>query len=550
MFIAGLLVSSLAALLVLPAAGAGAATGCTNCAVWEDTCLPFEENNETAYNEKVMAAFAPIAANQTPFADYSNLTWSEAFRSFHALFRERYAFSEQRSVDWDALYQRYTPAIADAERNRDSAAYYRAFREYLTAVPDGHVNVMPSSGEFGARQAEIGGSYGFAVSRLDSGKVIVSYVANGSAAEAAGLRFGDEVTAWNGTEIMAAINATPYIWAVKKPSTAEGILLHRQRLLTRAPVGATAAVTLAGTAGSRPRTVNLTAFDDGYDTLKRTSMFLGRQVNDYGTDRFWTDIKSQISNETITTRTLPGGYTYIAIYDESYEVYQPFKAAMLSAIANRTPGIVIDLRWNSGGDDNLGSCLAGWFVNRTVFYEYATKYDPGLRDFRVVSEAWTAPRPDRYGGPVAVLVSPDTISSGEAIPMVFARTGTGAVVSWYGTNGAFGENNVQAVMPLDLVVYFPDGASLDRDGRVQVDSNASLVGGIPPQVRVPINEETVRRAVAGEDVELAYALQWLDGRQGSAGQPAGTATPARASPPATVVVLAALGLLAVAAGRR
>lgn len=543
---------ALLGLLLFPVAAADLPTSCQSCGmVWTDSCVPFERNNETAYDEELTAAFSGIAGNLTEPLNLSNQSWSSAFLAVHTLFKERYAYAEWRTVDWDALYRAHAPAIAAAEKDQDKAAYYRALREYLFAIPDGHVEILPTTGDFGAKYADIGGGYGFAVSRLDSGKVIVSYVAAGSAAEAAGLRFGDEVTAWNGTAIRDAINATSAIWAVKKPSTAEGLLLHRQRLLTRAPVGTSSRITVANATDPRPRTVNLTAYDDGYDTLIKTSTFLGTEVNDYGAEHWWKDIKPQISNDTVTTRTLPGGYTYLAIYEESYDVYQPFKAAMLSAIANRTPGIVIDLRFNSGGDDNIASCFAGWFVDKPVFYEYATKYDPGSGQFPVVSEAWTVPRPDRYTGPVAVLVSPDTISSGEGIAMVFANSGRGKIISWYGTNGAFGMNSVQAIMPLDQILFFPDGASLDRNGTIQVDSNASLAGGVSPQIRVPINEETVARSMTGEDVQLTYALQWLDTQQRPA-TPAASAgtTPAQKASLEYAPILLLLGFLAVMAGRK
>ncbi|MFA4876310.1 MAG: S41 family peptidase [Methanoregula sp.] len=523
---------------------------CPGCGMaWKDTCVPFEKNNETAYNEELQSSYTPIAANLTTVPDYSTLSWSDAFRSLNNLMKERYAYTQWKSVNFDNLYAAWAPAIADAEKKQDKAAYYRALRGYLFAIPDGHVDVLPTAGDFGAKYADIGGGYGFAISRLESGNVIVSYVTNGSAAERAGIRPGDTITAWNGRPVMDAIHATPFIWAVKKPSTAEGILLQQQRLLTRAPIGTPATITIAGSAGASQRTVNLTAYNDGADTLIKTTTFLGKQINDIGAASILTDIRPQISNDTVTYRTMPGGYAYIAIYEESYDVYQPFKAAMLDAIAKKAPGIVIDLRYNSGGDDNIASCFAGWFVDAPVFYEYATKYDPGSRRFTRVSEAWTAPRPDGYPGPVAVLVSPDTISSGEGLPMVFAKTGTGKIISWYGTNGAFGMNGLQAILPLGMYVVFPDGASLDRDGVIQVDSNETLNGGIAPQIRVPVNEDTIARAMAGEDVQLTYATKWLDGQQ-VPGIAATTATETQKSSPQIAVALLALGLLAAIAGRQ
>jgi len=552
--IAGLIVPALLVCLLFTVAAAGAEIpGCPNCEmVWKDTCVPFERNNETAYNAELGASFTPIAANLTPVPDFSSRSWSEAFLSAHTLLKERYVFSQWKSIDWDRLYNTYAPKIADAQNKQDKAAYYRALRGYLFEIPDAHVNIMPTTGDFGAKYADIGGGYGFAVSRLDSGKVIVSYVANGSAAEKAGIQPGAEVWTWNGKEIVDAIKATSHIWSATKPSTAEGILLQKTRFLTRAPVGTPATITVANSSGSQLRTVNLTAYDDGYDTLIKTTTFLGKQINDVGVARSWEDIKPQISNDTITYRTLPGGYTYIAIYGESYDGYQPFKSAMQAAIANKTPGIVLDLRYNGGGDDNIASCFAGWFVNKPVFYEYATKYDPGSQKFPITSEAWTQPQSNGYHGPVAVLVSPYTMSSGEGLPMVFANSGTGTIISWYGTNGAFGMNTVEAGMPLGQILFFPDGASLDKNGTVQLDSNATLHGGVAPQIRVPINEDTVARSMAGEDVQMTYALKWLDeqAKPGITSTPLATSTQTQRAAPGVAIVIITLGLLAVIAGRK
>ncbi|MCK4269589.1 MAG: hypothetical protein KAW93_03835 [Methanogenium sp.] len=250
--------------------------------IWNDTCIPFECGNESEYNKILTGALEGVAANKTGIADFSNQSWSSAFLSLNSLLSERYAFKEWRAVDFDELYSAYAPAIADAEERQDNGTYYRTLREYLYAIPDGHVDVIPQSGEFGTRSADIGGSYGIGIIQLDSGKVIVNYVAEGSEAEGLGIVFGDEVLTWNGKEIHDAINKTSYIWASKKPSTAEGIHLHQRRLLTRAPVGTTAPVSFAGSSGSNLWTVNLTAFEDGYEDLKKTSIFLGAEVNDYG----------------------------------------------------------------------------------------------------------------------------------------------------------------------------------------------------------------------------------------------------------------------------
>jgi carboxyl-terminal processing protease len=504
----------------------------------------------------IEASFAPVAANMTPAADYRNLSWTEAFISLNALMKERYAFTGWRGVDFDTLNRTWEPVVANAEQRQDRAAYLRAVRSYLFSIPDGHANMLSESGDFGAKDADIGGGFGLALVKLDNGNVMVSYVANGSAASDAGIASGDTVTEWNGTDINTAINTTPYIWVTKKPSNAEGIRLQQTRLLTRAPVGTTVSLTVLNDSGSPARSVNLTAYDDQYDSLIKSSFFIGKEINDIGAADPLNGIAPQLNNDTVTTRILPDGYTYIEILGESYDAYEPFKAAMQSAIANKSPGIVIDLRWNGGGEDNLAACFAGWFIDKPVLYEHATMYDPGTHEFVPLITSWVQPQPVRYNGPVALMVSPDAISSGEGLPMIVTKTGRGAVVAWYGTDGAFGMNGFQAIMPLDFDILFPAGASLDENGTIQVDSNTSLVGGISPTVRVPLTKDTVGRAMSGEDVQLTYATAWLDQMRGSGSTGTGNVTAeasgTQKSGVGTLMILAAVvtGCLAVIRAKR
>jgi len=178
-------------------------------------------------------------------------------------------------------------------------------------------------------------------------------------------------------------------------------------------------------------------------------------------------------------------------------------------------------------------------------------YDPGTGQAVPLTSLWSAPQPARYDGPVAMMVSPDTISSGEGVPMMLTKNGRGAVVSFYGSDGAFGMNGLQAIMPLDFYILFPAGASLDENYTIQLDSNASLAGGVAPTVRVPLDRDTVARAMAGEDVQLLYATQWLDGQRGSnattVSVPGATASQTQKAGLLPVSAVVALGLVGIGA---
>jgi carboxyl-terminal processing protease len=65
-------------------------------------------------------------------------------------------------------------------------------------------------------------------------------------------------------------------------------------------------------------------------------------------------------------------------------------------------------------------------------------------------------------------------------------------------------------MPGGLTVGYPNGQSLDANGRVQLDSDERMAGGIAPDVRVPLTMDTVKAQFKdGRDVVLEAAIEIL-----------------------------------------
>ena len=279
-----LLALVLLAMLVTVAINVGAsaskdsAVPCTTCKMnVEDACQPFAANDSAAFEEAI-AQVLGITPEGSPYAsNFSNLSWSQAFREANLKMKEQYAFTNWRKVDWDGLYSSFAPAIDEAERNGDKAQYYRTLKRYACSIPDGHVNIKGPN--YGSLRADIGGGYGFAVCRFSSGKIAVCYVARGSQAELDGISPGDRLLEWNGTAAEEALNKTSYIWSPFKPSTQEGILLQKARFMTRAPEGTEATAKVQGKDGAI-RDVKLKAYYDGYETLTNSTYFLGKAFND------------------------------------------------------------------------------------------------------------------------------------------------------------------------------------------------------------------------------------------------------------------------------
>ena len=84
-----------------------------------------------------------------------------------------------------------------------------------------------------------------------------------------------------------------------------------------------------------------------------------------------------------------------------------------------TVGLILDLRFNSGGDETLAQSMAGRFVAQPVTYATQRYRDGAARD---ALGPWTervlAPRAWRYEAPVIVLVGPAVMSSAEGFTLM------------------------------------------------------------------------------------------------------------------------------------
>jgi carboxyl-terminal processing protease len=159
--------------------------------------------------------------------------------------------------------------------------------------------------------------------------------------------------------------------------------------------------------------------------------------------------------------------------------------------------------------------MASYFYTHPAFYEKLAPYDPSLgqADTAHAHAIMIEPRAPHYAGRLAVLIDPGTRSSGEGIPLALGRLPQATLIGFAGTHGSFGAPSEFVQLPGGYLLIYTGAQSLNEKDQIQVDSDASGQGGILPNVRVPVTEETVRAAVVeGRDVELDVALHTLQGK--------------------------------------
>lgn len=141
-------------------------------------------------------------------------------------------------------------------------------------------------------------------------------------------------------------------------------------------------------------------------------------------------------------------------------------------------GLVIDLRFNGGGNELLARAVAGRFVDgRRVYAQNRFRSGPAHRDLGPVLERSVEPRgPWRWSAPTLVLQGPVTLSSAESFVLMLAQA-PGVTTLGSATGGSSG--NPRSLEPaIGMTVNLPRWLDLGPAGE-------PIEGvGVPPMERL------------------------------------------------------------------
>lgn len=221
-----------------------------------------------------------------------------------------------------------------------------------------------------------------------------------------------------------------------------------------------------------------------------------KAVNRYLTDTLKVPAVQDYAGGRISWADLPGGVGYLRL--TSFEEYGGANTPYLTSreVLTRTldqlltparvaalHGLVIDVRFNTGGDDELGLQLAGRFTDSPyVAFRKQPRTDP--RDpsvhgpLRTVTVTPT-PGVPHYTGPIMVLTSDLTVSAGETFVLsMLGRTPTPVRIG-AATQGVFSD---------DMPRVLPNGWSftLGNEDYFDVNGHNWEGAGVPPDVTVPV----------------------------------------------------------------
>jgi len=414
--------------------------------------------------------------------DYSKDTYKDAFQKMFDKVSREYPFTVEKSIDWQALYQKFFPRIESAKNKEE---FYQAIRYFTYEIPDGHVRLSINPDVL---YKEGGGGVGLVLTELSDGKVIASQVLASKPAANAGIKPGAEILSWNDQPVSDVIEATiPYF---SPYSTAHAKRVEQAEYLTRVPPGSRINVTFKNPDEVQEKQVSLKA-EVEYDSLFLT-------IPGYNQDVLALPIEASILDDSglgyIRVNTFSDDYALMAsIWDRQIQLL----------IDEKIPGLIIDLRENSGGSMSLALDFAGYFFDNEITLYENKYYNSESGEFESTdSPAKVKPGPITFKAPVAVLVSPDCVSACEGFAYALEQEDRAIILGNYPTAGAFGEvGRGQYQLPDDLSIQFPTGRPESTDGTIVIEGV-----GINPDILVPVTLESTLGQV---DSVLEVAVQAL-----------------------------------------
>lgn len=419
-------------------------------------------------------------------ADFSGMSYSEAFDAMIEKMRKEYAFTAYKQIDWDAKSAEFRPRFVAAEEAQDEKAYRVALRDFTWSIPDGHIKGPTIADDF---RAAVEGGLGIAVRELDDGRVLVHYLGVDSPAAQAGIEQKAEIIAVNGQPIREVISDT-IAWSAPF-STAHNKRLQQLRYVTRFPLGTKVEITFKNPGERAEQTVELEAV---------------AELASFNASSFSAGLTG--FEQPLEYQLLDAGYGYVKIYsfaDNDLLTIQLWERMIHTLNAAQAPGLIIDMRQNGGGSGFLADQMAAYFFDEPLELGNTGRYnqetDAFFFDERTIDRYYLPAEDLRYHGKVTVLVGPSCNSACEFFAYDMTVQERAVVVGQYPTGG-LGGSVEDFKMPEAQMVRFTIGRAVDMNGDIHIEGK-----GVPPTVKVPVDEETL---FSDGDPILDAAIAYLD----------------------------------------
>ena len=217
--------------------------------------------------------------------------------------------------------------------------------------------------------------------------------------------------------------------------------------------------------------------------------------------------------QAIDARVLDGGIGYIRISsltgltsETSRQIVTKVTTAVTQFKASGVRGLIIDLRHNPGGSDEVAAKVASHFLPERTLYTATSRRDTITNAFVLDRESllYADGIQEKLVVPTIVLVGIGTKSAAEGLARALQSRRGVTVAGRTSTAGAFGEVGDDAIeFPGGIELTVPYARGVDSQGRMVLEADSMGIGGVRPTFKLPVTRATiVRESECRCDVDL------------------------------------------------
>ena len=494
--------------------------------------------------------------------EYQRMAFYDDFKTAFNTMKEHYVLTEEKGIDWDELYAKYTPLFKQVDKSQDDVGNYKLWQQFTGEFYDGHVGYRASSEGIwrNAICRMYGNDFGLSIVRLSTGEfaavnvegyensysilsdehdslgyysVKEDFISEPSEEDRltlknAGIKNGTIITKWNGKSIEDYFEEISYYmeqYPVREneefylPMYVAGIGKDMEYGETYVP--GEILKSKSGKEISSNPTVDITFIDaDGTEkTVTAPSlgiytirMFYTMKKIDDGvniTNLNW----KKINDETYMLRISE------MIYDEKTyngsdfsEMTDELREEVLRMKSQGVKNIIFDLRSNSGGNPYFVEGVVKIFA---PVGEHLTYYNAVINEKTATYERGEDGKykmgvSSQYegeglwnDGKIILLVNAKTVSAGDDMIYMMGDFPNVTVMGFTSSN-----SSCQAVTGLKLEngeITFSAVPNLYPNGEIAIDTYSDHVGRTPFDEKIPLDETAIKSIFDdGEDYLLNY----------------------------------------------
>lgn len=452
------------------------------------------------------------------YKGYRMPNYLEDFKEGFDTMKEHYCLVEHKGVDWDVLYEEYEPQFKEIQKKHDAVGNYILWTKFCYNFHDGHVAYIVKDEAVMDKADEImyGNDYGLSLMTLSDGRTVAVNVEKDSDVYNAGIRNGTVITSWDGRKVEELINDIEIDFYNKMPYNPVKENDDFYRTVFAAGTGDdSVAITYIGEDGAE-RSVSAGKLGAYAERLEGTMGILtdGRKADNLT----W----HELSDDTCILRLTQMMYDTSSSDTGNFSAMKEEVRENLLALKEKgVKNIIIDLRNNDGGDPNFVIAIAELLAPEGEYeYAYSGVWDEKEKEFKydeaagkyVVGTGVTYKGEGVWGdGRIVILVSSCTISAGDHFAEMMSVHDNVTIMGFTASNCS--GQAVRGVTFEDGALQFSSVPTLNADGSIYIDADASRQATVPLDVKVPFDEDAVTAMFEnGEDYLMKYAKEYVEGK--------------------------------------